>query len=57
MASSEKTTDTDLRICDNVHDLGVDDKTKFVLLCSFPTNQLIKQSMVYHEVHFMDCKN
>ena len=36
-------------------ELTFDNKTKLVLLLSFSTNKMIKQTMMYPEVYFMDC--
>ena len=35
--------------------LTFDNKTKLVLLLSFSTNEMVKQTMMYPEVYFMDC--
>ncbi len=35
--------------------LTFDSKTKLVLLLSFSTNDMVKQTMMYPEVYFMDC--
>ena len=32
-----------------------DNNTKRVILLSFSTNKMVKQTMMYHEVNFMDC--
>lgn len=35
--------------------LTFDSKTKLVLLLSFATNEMVKRTMMYPEVYFMDC--
>ena len=35
--------------------LTFDNKTKLVLLLTFSTNEMVKQTMMYPEVYFMDC--
>ena len=35
--------------------LTFDNNTKLVLLLSFSTNDMVKQTMIYPEVYFMDC--
>ncbi len=42
-------------IVDLREELTLDNKTKLVHLLSFSTNEMIKQTMMYPEVYFMDC--